>query len=127
MVDKIQGESYLGVRIDRGDGLAAPVLNLEPHFQDMKTAKSYEKVVSDMPHRNTFLITNSIMQSYGVTQEQLYADATANMQQHCSIRPFFNVLADMNPFLADEPVPEVDNTLFVAMKMSSLSSAFRRC
>ena len=31
-VDKIQGDSYLGVRIDRPNGMASPVLNLEPHF-----------------------------------------------------------------------------------------------
>ena len=47
-VDKIQGDSYLGVRIDRQDGMASPVLNLEPHFKDMKTFKPYEKVVSDI-------------------------------------------------------------------------------
>ena len=182
MVDKIQGESYLGVRIDRGDGLAAPVLNLEPHFQGMKNFKTYENVVSDMlekaetvlrdmpqvgladldkydrvkeglimqvisvkgneerlagmPHRNmedmavvyrvmmdspyrggemSFLVTNSIMQGYGITPEQLYADASYNMSQNIqySIRPLFNVLADMNPVFADDPMPEPDNTLFV--------------
>ena len=47
-VDKIQGDSYLGIQIDRQDGMASPVLNLEPHFKDMKTFKPYEKVVSDI-------------------------------------------------------------------------------
>lgn len=181
-VDKIQGGSYLGLRIDREDGLASPVLNLEQPFEDMKTVRPYERVVSDitrqaeeilrdmpqitlkdvneydrlkeglimqvipvkgneerladMPHRQmedmavvyrvmmnapqhrgemSFLVTNSIMQGYGITPEQLYADASFNMSQNIqySIRPLFNVLADMNPVFADEPMPEPDNTLFV--------------
>ena len=181
-VDKIQGGSYLGLRIDREDGLASPVLNLEQPYQDMKTVRPYEKVIrdiaeqteavlrdmpqisltdvneydqlkeglimqvipirgneerlADMPHRQmedmavvyrvmmnapqhsgemSFLVTNSIMQGYGITPEQLYADASFNMSQNMkySIRPLFSVLADMNPVFADEPMPEPDNTLFV--------------
>ena len=181
-VDKIQGGSYLGLRIDRKDGLASPVLNLEQPYQDMKTVRPYEKVIrditeqaeavlrdmpqitlgdlneydrlkeglimqvipvrgneerlADMPHRQmedmavvyrvmmdtprhsgemSFLITNSIMQGYGITPDQLYADASYNMSQNIpySIRPLFNVLADMNPVFADDPMPEPDNSLYV--------------
>ncbi len=181
-VDKIQGGSYLGLRIDREDGLASPVLNLEQPYQDMKTVRPYEKVIrdiaeqteavlrdmpqislkdvneydqlkeglimqvipirgneerlADMPHKQmedmavvyrvmmdsphhggemSFLISNSIMQGYGITPEQLYEDASFNMSQNMkySIRPLFSVLADMNPVFADEPMPEPDNTLFV--------------
>ena len=181
-VDKIQGGSYLGLRIDREDGLASPVLNLEQPYQDMKTVRPYEKVIrdiaeqteavlrdmpqislkdvneydqlkeglimqvipirgneerlADMPHKQmedmavvyrvmmdsphhggemSFLISNSIMQGYGITPEQLYEDASFNMSQNMkySIRPLFSVLADMNPVFADEPMPEPDNMLFV--------------
>lgn len=191
-VEKIQGESYLGVRIDRGDGEAAPVLNLEPHFEDMKAFKPYEKVVSDllekaeavlrdmpqislddlndysqlkdnvimqvisvkgneerladMPHRQmedmavvyrvmmdspyrdgemSFLVTNSIMQGYGITPDQLYADASHNMSQNMqySIRPLFNVLADMNPVFEDDFMPEPDNTLFVCTNEKGMYGA----
>lgn len=189
-VDKIQGDSYLGVRIDRRDGMASPVLNLEPHFQNMKTFKPYEKVVSDildqaesvlrdmpqitlddlkdysqlkdnlimqvisvkgneerladMPHEQmedmavvyrvmmdspyrggemSFLVTNSIMQTYGVTQEQLHEDATANMLPRSSFRSLFNVLADMSPSFADEPRAEPDNTLYVATNDKGLYGA----
>ena len=189
-VDKIQGDSYLGVRIDRQDGMASPVLNLEPNFKDMKAFKPYEKVVSDilekaetvlrdmpqitlddlndysqlkdnlimqvisvkgneerladMPHEQmedmavvyrvmmdspyrggemSFLVTNSIMKSYGVTQEQLHEDATANMLPRSSFRPLFNVLADMNPSFADEPMVEPDNALYVATNDKSMYGA----
>lgn len=189
-VDKIQGDSYLGIRIDRQDGMASPVLNLEPHFKDMKTFKPYEKVVSDilekaemvlrdmpqitlddlndysqlkdnlimqvisvkgneerladMPHERmedmavvyrvmmdspyrggemSFLVTNSIMQSYGVTQEQLHEDATANMLPRSSFRPLFNVLADMSQGFANEPMVEPDNALYVATNDKSMYGA----
>ena len=181
-VDKIQGESYLGLRIDKGDGLASPVFNLEPAYAEAQRTGSFDRVLdafeekigmvlqdmpqigpeklgdyeqtkgnlimqvipvkgneerlAEMPHRQmedmavvyrvmmdhgssnaemSFLITNDVMQGYRVTQEQLYEDASYNMSQNMqySIRPLFNVLAEMNPVFADDPMPEPDNTLFV--------------
>ena len=47
-VEKLQGESYLGVRIDRGDGLASPVIDLEGAFHEMKVVRPYEKVLADL-------------------------------------------------------------------------------
>ena len=180
-VEKIQGESYLGIRLDRGIGQVSPVINIEHHYHDLNIGKPLNRIINDitetalgvmqnipdiqtaglrqydemkdklitqvipvkgnedrlanMPHQimedmavvcramignapgqgeMSFLVTNPVLQEYGVTKEQLFADAAANMQQQCSIRPLFNVLSEMDPFLADEPVPETDNALFVA-------------
>lgn len=181
-VDKIQGESYLGLRIDKGDGLASPVFNLEPAYAEAQRTGSFDRVLdtfeekigmvlqdmpqigpeklgdyeqtkgnlimqvipvkgneerlAEMPHRQmedmavvyrvmmdhgpsnaemSFLITNPVMQGYGVTQEQLYEDASFNMSQNMqySIRPLFSVLAGMDPAFADDSMPEPDDTLFV--------------
>lgn len=182
-VEKIQGGSYLGMRIDTGNGMAAPVFNLEPVYEEAQRTGSFDRILNgleekisevlrdmpqigiedlnsydqakenlimqvipikgneerlaEMPHRNmedmavvyrvmmetghtgnqmSYLITDSVMRGYGVTPEQLHADAVQNMEKKTpySIRPLFNVLAGMNPFMMDEPMPEPDNTLFVA-------------
>ena len=34
-VDKIQGESYLGIRVDRGNGQVSPVFNLKPAYDEV--------------------------------------------------------------------------------------------
>ncbi len=44
-VDKIQGESYLGLRIDKGDGLASPVFNLEPAYAEAQRTGSFDRVL----------------------------------------------------------------------------------
>ena len=189
-IEKVMGESYLGVRLDRGSGQAAPVINIEHHYQEMKTGKPLNRVMRDisetalgvmqnipdihteqikqygemkdriilqvipvkgnedrlagMPHRliedmavvcramigsehdhgnMSFLITTPVMQEYGITKDQLFADASANMERQCSIRPLFNVLSEMAPDIADVPMAEPDSMLFVATNTLSMYGA----
>lgn len=190
-VNKLQGESYLGARIDRGDGLASPVIDLETAFHEMKVVRPYEKVIddlmdtarsvlkdmpelsveklsdydraknnlimqvipvkgnedrlADMPHRDmedmavvyrvivgsdrrgemSYLVTNPLLEEYGITHEQLYADAVQSMreQNSYSITPLFDVLAAIDPVFADGPVPEPDNTLLVATNEQKMYGA----
>lgn len=190
-VEKLQGESYLGVRIDRGDGLASPVIDLEGAFHEMKVVRPYEKVLADltdtarsilntmpeisaenlrhydqaknslimqaipirgneerladMPHREmedmavvyrvmvssdgrgemSYLVTNPLLEEYGITPEQLYADAVQSMreQNSYSITPLFNVLAEIDPVLAGEPMMEPDNSLLVATNEQKIYGA----
>ena len=181
-VEKIQGESYLGIRVDRGNGLASPVFNLQPAYEeagftgsldrildtleekigmilrdmpqigpeklkDYETAKENmimqvipikgnEERLAEMPHKEmedmavvcrvtidgdyhggqmSYLVTDPVLQEFGVTKEELFADAAENMSQNMqyTIRPLFSVLMEMNPVFADDPMPEPDNTLFV--------------
>ena len=59
----------------------------------------------------SFLVTNPVMQEYGISKEELFADAAGNMDY--SIRPLFSVLAEIEPGLADESMAPPDDTLFV--------------
>lgn len=191
-VDKIQGESYLGIRVDKGNGLASPVFDLQPAYEeagftgsldrildtleekigmilqdmpqigpdklkDYETAKENmimqvipikgnEERLAEMPHKEmedmavvcrvmidgdyhggqmSYLITNPVMQEFGVTKDELFADAAINMSERApySITPLFNVLAEMDPFYMDNPMPEPDNTLFVATNPAKMFGA----
>ena len=190
-VEKTNGASYLGVRIDRGDGQAAPVINVEPYYQEAAGGEPFrqvmdrlvynaadilqnipeistdhvrqyaemkdniimqvipirgnEELLAGMPHREmedmavicramlgkneqgemSFLVTNPILQEYGISQEQLFADAAATALENnmYSVKPLFSVLAEMTPFGADEPVPEMDNGLYVATNTQKMFGA----
>ena len=190
-VEKTQGASYLGVRINRGDGQVSPVINVEPYYQEVADGKPFrlvmdqlvhnaadilqnipdinpdqvrqyadmkdniimqvipirgnEELLAGIPHREmedmavvcramigthdrgemSFLITNPILQDYGITAEQLFADAaaTAIENEAYSVKPLFSVLAEMTPFGAEEPVPEMDNGLYVATNNQKIYGA----
>ena len=47
----------------------------------------------------SFLVTDPVMQEYGVSKEELFSNAAGNMDY--SIRPLFSVLAELEPDLAD--------------------------
>jgi len=73
--------------------------------------------------QSSYLVNHQILEGFGVSQDQLYSDAVSNMQKQYSIRPLFNVLADMNPVFADDPMPEPDNTLYVATNEKGMYGA----
>ena len=50
-VNKIQGESYLGLMIDKGDGLASPVFNLEPAYAEAQRTGSFERILDALLRR----------------------------------------------------------------------------
>lgn len=191
-VDKIQGESYLGIMVDRGNGLASPVFNLQPAYEETGFTGSYDQVLdaleekigsvlqdmpligleklkdyetakenmimqvipikgneerlADMPHKEiedmaavcrvmigsdynggqmSYLVTNPVLQEFGVTKDELFTDAARNMEERApySIVPLFNALAEIDPFFAEDPVPEPENTLFVATNPSKMYGA----
>ena len=78
-VDKIQGGSYLGLRIDREDGLASPVLNLEQPFQDMKTVRPYEKVIGDITRKAEIVLRD--MPQIGISDLNNYDHWKDNRRQ----------------------------------------------
>lgn len=59
----------------------------------------------------SFLVTNPLMKEYGISREELFADAAGNMDY--SIRPIFSVLSELEPGLADETIAPPDDMLFV--------------
>jgi transcriptional regulator with PAS, ATPase and Fis domain len=55
----------------------------------------------------SFLVTDPVMQEYGVSKEELFSNAAGNMEY--SIRPLFSVLAELEPDLADETIAPPDD------------------
>ncbi|MGI6118916.1 MAG: DUF5688 family protein [Bilifractor sp.] len=190
-VEKIMGESYLGIRLDLGNEAASPVLNLEPYYQEMTEGVSLQKELSriksdladvmrevpeiptgrvqnyeemkdhlimqvipvkgneerlkEMPHRKledmavvyrvmldsrpdgqmSLLVTNPVLQQYGVSQEQLEADAAAAMKQRnaYSIRPLREVLAGLLGPEGEEPDTGTGDVLYIATNPQSMYGA----
>ncbi len=86
---------YEGIVIKPADVNVGTVINVEPFFEEMSEGMTFDEILyrardavisklSDIP-----LISTERMTDYG------------QMQKQYSIRPLFNVLADMNPVFAD--------------------------
>ena len=71
---------------------------------------------SDSRGEMSFLVTDQVMQSYGVSNEELFADAAESMSRGggYSIRPIISVLGELKPFFDEDPEHYPDNMLFVA-------------
>ena len=179
-VEKAQGESYQGIRFHLPGSDIAPVLNVEPFYEQVSTTVPYREVIEDMdyhaqealektpaisserfadyeevkkqlvmqaipikgneemliktPHKQiedmaiiyrivmdesergtmSAVVTNDMMVRYGITPEELHADAANAMkyERPYEIRPLFDVLGAMSPEFAEDNQP--DNMLYVA-------------
>ena len=184
-IEKPQGESYHGMRFHLPDSNVAPVMNIEPFYDQVTTTVPYREVIEDMdyhaqealgnmpdisteqftdyeemknalvmqaipikgneemlatrPHRvmedmaiiyrfvlsenergaMSAVVTNDMIENYGITAEELHADAAAAMKyEHpYEIRPLFDVLGAMSPEFAEDNQP--DNMLYVATSPST--------
>ena len=50
-VEKIQGESYLGIRVDRGNGLASPVINLQPAYEEAGFIGNVDSILNTLEEK----------------------------------------------------------------------------
>ena len=110
------------VSADRNADLLAKV----PHEQMEDMAVVYRLVLGERENgSSTILVTNDLMQQFGITQEQLHSDAMVNAPE---IRPseIHGMTEMMNEMLGGGMLPEVDpadEKLFVATVPSKVHGA----
>ena len=99
-----------------------------PHRQMKDMAVIYRFMMGESPYgeQMTVAVTNAMVDSYGITADQLHEDAITamKMNQPYSIRPLGAVLAEMDPFM-DQEMGEVMGPpgLYVATTESKMYGA----
>ena len=103
----------------------AEMLGTIPHEEMEDMAVVYRLILGENESgRGTVLVTNNLMEQFGITQEQLHADAMENAPE---IRPSENrgmseVMNEIAPGMAPEIAPE-DEQMFVASVPDKINGA----
>ncbi|ERL22973.1 hypothetical protein HMPREF1986_00149 [Oribacterium sp. oral taxon 078 str. F0263] len=100
----------------------AEKLSQIPHKTVEDIAVVYRIDVSDSMNRNaTTLVTNQMMESFGITAEQLHQDAVASQMEHCP--PTLRNMAEMMADLMGDSMDMQDSPMWVATVEGGVNGA----
>ena len=103
----------------------AEMLGTIPHEEMEDMAVVYRLILGENESgRGTVLVTNNLMEQFGITQERLHADAMKNAPEirPSEIRGMSEVMNEIAPGMAPEIAPE-DEQMFVASVPDKINGA----